>query len=385
MKKLVSIAVLSLLSFVVFQALDIPQNTLNVEDAVASHGGTCGGYAQDGPYGCFCTNDTMVCNDGSTSGRHLPYCYFDCGSSPSTPSGPTISATASCSGTQPRVTVSWSSYWLYTYDVHRCTGASCTPTTKVAEVGGSPYVDTSITSGTAYSYRVRGWWSYFMTGYKNYTSYSNTVSVTAPTCSAPSAPTADLRIARCDSATSPTCATSLSDWGDANITDLGLTEEVVLTWTSTNASSCSGSSFSTNTGAFNTTSGTQYTVTEPSAGNTTTYILSCTNGSQTATDSISVTRVDEGSDDPIISVSENPVDSGESTVLSWNTASCAAEETTITADKDGTGLPDSYASALPSTTGDVTLEITETTTFTISCSTGSTTIVVRAIPIFFET
>ena len=379
MKKIAVAAVLSVISFAVFHALDIPQNVLNVEDVVASHGGTCGGYAQDGPYGCFCTNDTMVCNDGSTSGRHLPYCYFSCGGGGggSAPAGPTISASASCSGTQPRISVSWSSHWLYTYDVHRCTGASCTPTTQVAEVGGSPYVDTSITSGTTYSYRIRGWWSYFMTGYKNYTGYSNTVSVVAPDCSAPAGPTADIQVRR-------GLPGDWGDWSQSNITDLGLTEEISLGWTSTNATTCGGVNFNTTNSNTN-PNGNRNAVTEPDAGSTITYTVQCTDGSQVASDSISVTRVDAGSDDPIISVSENPVDSGESTVLSWNTASCAAADTTITADKGGTGLPASYASALPTTTGDVTLEITETTTFTISCSTGSTSIVIRAIPQFFET
>ena len=70
-------------------------------------------------------------------------------------------------------------------------------------------------------------------------------------------------------------------------------DQVSLRWSSTNASSCSGSAnnslhlFNTNSN----TGGTDTSIYEPSAGTSTTYTIVCTDGINVATDSITVTKL----------------------------------------------------------------------------------------------
>ncbi len=91
---------------------------------------------------------------------------------------PTISGSTSCSTGSPQNTISWGSVTCgNTYQVYRCTGAGCTPTTLVTTTPSSSYVDSSVTSGIVYRYRIRGVAPAGALG-----SYSNTIALTASTC-----------------------------------------------------------------------------------------------------------------------------------------------------------------------------------------------------------
>jgi hypothetical protein len=65
---------------------------------------------------------------------------------------------------------------------------------------------------------------------------------------------------------------------------VGITEDVTLSWTSTNADTCSGTNFSTGPG--NATSGTNVAITEPAPGATQTYTLTCSGSAPDRTDTV---------------------------------------------------------------------------------------------------
>jgi pectate lyase len=100
---------------------------------------------------------------------------------PSTPTN--LSATAVSSS---RIDLSWSASsdaesGIANYEVYRCQGSSCTPTTLIASPTGASYSNTGLSASTAYSYRVRA---------KNgaglfSSSYSNNASATTQSESAP--------------------------------------------------------------------------------------------------------------------------------------------------------------------------------------------------------
>ena len=69
------------------------------------------------------------------------------------------------------------------YVVERCAGSGCTNFAQVATPAGTTYKDTSVSSSTAYSYRVRA-----TDAAGNLSPYSNTASATTPDTTPPSAP-----------------------------------------------------------------------------------------------------------------------------------------------------------------------------------------------------
>lgn len=91
----------------------------------------------------------------------------------------TLSGASNCVGIpDPEVSLSWtSSAGATNYRVYKCTGASCTPTTEIATVIGTSFVDVNVLDGTTYRYRVRA----YRSSDDTFSAYSNTVTVT-PTC-----------------------------------------------------------------------------------------------------------------------------------------------------------------------------------------------------------
>lgn len=139
----------------------------------------------------------VVCNAYDSSGRQcsgnpfqLPPGWDGCGvnsalmvnCSSSPPSQPTLTATWSCAGVPaPVTTLSWTaSTGANDYELYRCTGASCIPTTLITTTTLLTYQDNTVVSGSTYGYRVRG----HRTSDGAYSSYSNTVYVSpvCPTC-----------------------------------------------------------------------------------------------------------------------------------------------------------------------------------------------------------
>lgn len=299
----------------------------------------------------------------------------------SPPGGVGVSTAGVCrsSNNQPTIEVSWDPNVGGYYEVHRCTGSSCTPNTMVTSVYISQfdldpytYTNTAVTEGSTYRYRVR----FKQLSFLPYSPWSNIATQTAPTCGPQNNIDVDLEVKRDNTSTD-----SLDPWSDDNIDNLGLTEEIQLRWTSQNAVSCQGTRFETN-GA---TNGTQNSVTEPAAGDTTRYTVICQNSTgQSASDSIDVTRIDGEGDGPSITADPGSVDSGDDADVVWNVGENDPAACTLTADNGGTGLPDSYAAALAAPNGTDTVTITETTTFTITCPNGSASAIIRAIPKIFE-
>lgn len=93
---------------------------------------------------------------------------------------PSILPTQYCAGgTTPTNDISWSGVTCgSTYKIFRCVGSGCTPTVEVATTGSTFYADTDIIPGLVYRYRIRGVSA--SGGYLG--SYSNIVTITAPTC-----------------------------------------------------------------------------------------------------------------------------------------------------------------------------------------------------------
>lgn len=112
--------------------------------------------------------------------------------------------------------------------------------------------------------------------------------------------------------------TTGSGWTTSNLT-ISAGQEIAFYWTSSYASSCSGSNVS-----ISGTSGTQETVSEPSAGSALTYTLYCT-GSMYGSTSKSITvTVDNPTPSCTISLSPNPINEGSSSTLSWSSANATS-------------------------------------------------------------
>ena len=76
-------------------------------------------------------------------------------------------------------------------------------------------------------------------------------------------------------------------WSGSNAT-ISAGQQVRLKWSSVNAAACTGSGAGFSTGSGDPTSGTDSTITEPSIGNSTTYRVTCTAGSDTRYDSLTI-------------------------------------------------------------------------------------------------
>ena len=140
--------------------------------------------------------------------------------------------------------------------------------------GNTSGTDTTIiepTAGNSITYTI------ICTGNGN--SASDRITVTAREVSAPEPPTVTLegRVAG-------------SDWGVTGSMNIEAGEQVHLKWSSTDADNCTGSGNGFSTGSR--TSGTDTSITEPSAGNSTTYTVECYGDGGSAEDSIRVTKED---------------------------------------------------------------------------------------------
>jgi len=140
-----------------------------------------------------------------------------------------------------------------TYRLERCTGATCTTFTQVATPTGTTYANTALTANTTYRFRVRA-----MDAAGNTSAYSSIVNAT--TQGATSAPTVTL---------------------SANPTTITQGQSSTLSWSSTNATSCTASNGWSGTKA---TSGTQTL----SPTTNTTYTISCTGAGGSIVKSVTV-------------------------------------------------------------------------------------------------
>ncbi|QQS15467.1 MAG: fibronectin type III domain-containing protein [Candidatus Moraniibacteriota bacterium] len=175
---------------------------------------------------------------------------------PSSPTNLAANAT-SASG----ISVSWNSatdnVGVVGYQIERCTGLSCSNFTQVGTPSSSPFVDSNLSASTGYSYHVRA-----VDAAGNTSSWSNVVGATTQ-----------------DVAQTPTVTLS------ANPTSIASGSSSVLTWSSTNATSCTASGSWSGTKS---TSGTQ----SVSPTSTSTYTLTCTGTGGSANQSVTVTVSD---------------------------------------------------------------------------------------------
>ena len=211
--------------------------------------------------GSFATGQTaylyVVDSTGAVNSTGYPV-TIGSGSTPDTtpPTSPTnLSVTATSSS---NITVSWTAatdnIGVVRYDIERCAGLSCSTFTQVGTSSSSPFVDSGLTASTGYSYHVRA-----VDAAGNTSGWSNVVGAT--TQAVAQAPTVTL---------------------SANPTSVASGSSSVLTWSSTNATSCTASGSWSGTKA---TSGTQ----SASPTSTSTYTLTCTGTAGTANQSVTVT------------------------------------------------------------------------------------------------
>jgi hypothetical protein len=156
-----------------------------------------------------------------------------------------------------------------------------------------------------------------------------------------------------------------------------------LTWSSSNATSCTGGGFSTG-GA---TSGTR----SVSPGSTATYTLQCTGPGGSDTDSATVTVSGSGggscSATGPLSLTATPsrVQAGQGTTLSWNAANVASASCVLTNVNTGSQIDTAAASAC--SVGNETTavsSITAQTTFRLTCGSLTKDVIVNVVPKFEE-
>ncbi len=111
--------------------------------------------------------------------------------------------------------------------------------------------------------------------------------------------------------------TTNGSWTSGNPT-IAPGDEIAFQWSTANAASCSGTNVT-----LSGTSGTQTTVTEPTAGTSRTYTLSCT-GSKYGSVSRSITVTTSATPTCSISLSPNPLYQGESSTLTWSSANATS-------------------------------------------------------------
>jgi len=190
---------------------------------------------------------------------------------------------------------------------------------------------------------------------------SVTVSVSSPPPPPPS-PSASLEVRN---------TTQGGSWTGSNIT-ITAGDQISLRWSSSNASSCSGNNFSTG----GSTSGTQSSVSEPSAGNQTIYTVSCSGSGGSDSDSL---RVTSQAVNPSVSSSKSDVRLGESVTISYNMRGNDPSQCTLV----GPGV--SYlAGSLTQQTGSIRTTISGDSRFTLTCDGGSDNIKVELIPDIFD-
>ncbi len=169
-----------------------------------------------------------------------------------------------------------------------------------------------------------------------------------------------------------------TNWTGSNIV-IDPTDEIALRWSSTNATSCSGSNFNTGGATNNSTD----SVTEPDVGTYVPYSVICYGGSGQAGDSLQVsTRVGTGAD---ISVEdgESIVHSGDDVTLDWDVGTSDPSACEI---RIGNNTVTGY-STLSSATGSFAYTVTAESTFTLDCESGVNvdTQTITVLPEFQET
>ncbi len=184
-------------------------------------------------------------------------------------------------------------------------------------------------------------------------SCSNSVDVTD------TSPTADIKARAVGSG---------ATWSNGPIT-IAATEEVELKWTSTNATSCTGDTYySTGTAI----SGNTSTVSEPTAGNSRTYRVTCSKSGESDDDTVQVTRAGPTSP-PTLTAVPDRVRQGETTTLSGNTNGHTSCE--ITGGTTDINIPDGTGAY--SYTSDAILG---ETLFVLECALDSAEDTVRILP-----
>ena len=189
--------------------------------------------------------------------------------------------------------------------------------TLLTTVTGTSYSNTGLTPSTAYSYYVRA-----TDAAGNFSANSNTVSATTQAATPP-----------------PTVMLS------ANPQSIGTGDSSTLSWTSSNASSCTGTGFSTG----GTTSGSA--VVTPSA--TTVYSISCTGAGGTGTNTVTV------SVGALAALPTIDFPSGTFTWTTTNAVSCSASG--------------GWTGAV-GTSGSYTFSTPLSSTYVLTCSGGGTTV-----------
>ncbi|MBX2866525.1 hypothetical protein KTR10_01000 [Candidatus Kaiserbacteria bacterium] len=160
-------------------------------------------------------------------------------------------------------------------------------------------------------------------------------------------------------------------WTGSNIT-IDPEDQVSLRWSSSNATTCNGSNFSTG-GADD---GTQSSVSEPSAGSNKVYSVSCTGDGGSDSDSL---RVTTQAIDPSLSADSTRVREGESVSISYNMQGNDPAQCSLT----GPGV--SYlAGSFSGQTGFVNVSISGDSTFTLACTGGSDEVSIELIPVVFD-
>jgi len=230
--------------------------------------------------------------------------------------------------------------------------SSCSGSGSGFSTGGSTSGTDRVSPGSSTTYSIT------CTGTGGSDSDSVTISVSSP----PPSPTASLEVRN---------TTQGGSWTSSNITIIP-GDQISLRWDSTNASSCSGSNFSTG-GADD---GTTSSVTEPSAGNQTTYGVSCTGSGGSDSDTL---RVTAQAQDPSLSANNERVRQGESVTLSYDMEGNSPASCSLT----GPGV--SYlAGSFSQQTGSIDVTVSGDSTYTLSCTGGSEEVSIELIPVVFD-
>jgi len=183
-----------------------------------------------------------------------------------------------------------------------------------------------------------------------------TVTVNSPT------PTATLEV-RND--------TTGGTYTGSNIT-INQGEQISLKWSSSNATSCAGSNFSTG-GA---TSGTQSSINEPAVGSSVTYTLICTGSGGSGNDALVVTTVALLPPTLTSPQEGEPVRRSDSATLNWNLNGNNPAQCSFT----GTGVP----SSISAQTGSFNITVEGESTITLTCPGGSDDVTITIVPQVFE-
>ncbi len=264
---------------------------------------------------------------------------------------------------------------------------------QVSSDGGSTWTgsDTSITAGEDIYIKWTSTNAVSCTG-TNFTmngTSSTQTSVTEPTAGNSITYTATCSNARgsgSDSITvtanaAPTAALQVSSdggstWTGSDVT-IAPTDEIHLQWSSTNADSCSGYNFSTG----GSTGSTQTSVTEPTAGNSTTYTVVCSSGASQDSDSLQVTV--EAGVGASLTADDTVVHSGDTVTLDWNVGTSDPSTCEI---RLGNSALSGY-STLSTATGSLNYTVNAESTVTLDCESGANLdeVTIFVLPEFQET